>query len=718
MVALGPSIALASGIGLVLLGGLLLLVRPVRGEQLFFGLFAVLWGTQVVGANVGLVADDASLFTAGFLVAHAVIPPAILVLAQFAARVHGGRWAWLLPAAAGTVAGAAGLLLLARPSLVLEQVARAPDGGLGGVTLGPASFPLFWIPFFATFYLALVVLYQRYRQAAPGSPRHRYRGMLLALALFTSYQSVTNLSIFLGIFEPSPVPGGFGRLLAAATFIAGAITVAAIVGHLWLRPPQPDGRDPWLLAAFLVPAFVALGTELIEPLRTGWRSWGLWRLASVAVLVHAIARYRLFDLDLRLKRLAGPGLAAGLALVGAAWSAAIVNDASLALAGLPLVAGLTGAGALIASRDHIGEALFPGVADDTAYIAQRKREVYRAALERVLEEGGDPSEDRVLTDLRESLGISKGIHDLLVEHASDQARTTASHPGPVTPGALFADRYRVGHVLGEGAHGRALSAYDTEARQDVVLKVVGLHALGGQAATLLEEEHKVLASLDHPNIVEVHDVIHTPHEVVLVLEHLPGGDLAGLLKRRGRLSIHDACTILDDVLAGLHAAHEAGIVHRDLKPGNVLLTTDERAKLADFGIAAQRRDTPSTEAGGVAAATAATAGPAGTLLYMAPEQVRGQAATPATDLYAAGALLHLLLTGRLPVRTAGADDFTIRHRILHDPPALSLSGQPDWVRPFLKRALGKDPDDRFGDAEQMRRALEARVTAMTPSATG
>lgn len=690
-----PTIALVSGLPLVVLGAWLLVLRPRRSEQVFFGLFTVLWGIQVVAANLGLVFDSARVFEAGFLIAHAVAAPGYLFLGQFVARVHGGRWAqrgaWLL-AGLALVAGA---VLVAEPSLVLENV-TTQAGGLGAVELGPASFPLFFLPFFGVFYLALALLYQAYRRAPPGTERHRYRSMVLALALYTSYQAVTNLSTFSGFFLPSPLPPGVGSTLAKATFLTGTLLVLAIAFHLLYAPPEPETTDPILLGAFLLPAVVAVVTEASDLLRPEARSWGLWRLLAVGILVHAIARYRLFDLDLRLRRWAAPGLAVGvLALAGLVGLLRVAEEGALAAGVEPIGAGFALAGVLVVQRERVGSFLLPSVRDDPAYLEQRKHEVYQAACEGVVEAGDDPDDDPVLAELRAKMDVPESVHQAILAQIREPGSSADGRLPPIEPDADLLGRYRVDRLIGEGAHGRAFLAWDRTEEREVVLKVVGKPVLGGGAVERLRQEAEVLSRLDHPNVLTLYEVIEGRYEMVLVTEYASGGNLADLLARRGRLGLTRSLDVAVQVLRGLEAAHDAGVLHRDVKPENILLA-EEGVRLADFGVAER-----SGEEG-----TALTAGPIGTLLYMSPEQVRGEPLDERSDLYAVGVVLHRILTGGFYISTRGADDFTLRQRILEHPPRLDLGDHPGAITAVLERALAKEPDARFPSAAAMREALE------------
>lgn len=689
------TLALASGVPITLLGALLLWLTPRRSEQLFFGLFSILWGLLLIGANVGLVFDDARVFEIGFLWNLALIPPAYLFLAQFAARLDDRRFSWLLPAAMAIVGVAATWTLLVEPASVLAGVQAGADGGVATVDLGSAAFPLFFVPFFGVFYLALGAVYVRYRGADPGSSRHRYRGMLIALALYTSYQTVTNLLGFVFGAFPTSTPGSLGQVLAQGLFAGGAVLLLGIVIHLVLRPADPGRRDPTVLVAFLVPAVVALATETIDAIPPQARTWGLWRLLMVAVLAHAIARHRLFDLDLKLKRWAAPGLAAGVLVLAGLAAVVRLADAGQASAVLsPTIAGLTVATGLVLQRDRVGEMLFPQAREDPAYLDQRRLEVYHAAIEGVVATSDDPLEDPVLADLRERLGVSMKTHEAIVAKLTVPGSVGDEGLPPIEPGATLVDRYHVDRLIGEGAHGRAFRAWDEQEDREVALKVVGKPVLGGEAVQRLKREAEMLSGLDHPNTLQVYEMLESRHELVLVTEYAAGGSLADLVSRRGRLRQGRALAIVDEVLQGLEAAHAEGIVHRDIKPENILLT-DDGVRLADFGVAERSTEEASTIA----------AGPVGTLLYMSPEQIRGDPVDERSDLYAVAVVLHRLLTGAFYVSTSGADDFEIRRRILEEAPRLDHEALPGRLRDLLGRALAKDPDARFASAQSMRRAL-------------
>ena len=215
----------------------------------------------------------------------------------------------------------------------------------------------------------------------------------------------------------------------------------------------------------------------------------------------------------------------------------------------------------------------------------------------------------------------------------------------------------------------------------------------------------------HPDAVSVYDAGEADGSLYLVMELVDGRSLAHRLATEGPLPIDDALAVTDHVLAALGAAHAAGIVHRDVKPGNVLLGDDGAVKLADFGIAKRlgragrgsdqdrpvRRHAPK---------------------YLAPEQVVGEPATPATDLYATGVVLYEMLAGAPPFDAGTPLATAIAHRDDPVPDVRDVrarrAGRPSPTA--LARAMAKRPEDRFPTAAAMRAALTDPPAAPPPAA--
>jgi serine/threonine protein kinase len=236
------------------------------------------------------------------------------------------------------------------------------------------------------------------------------------------------------------------------------------------------------------------------------------------------------------------------------------------------------------------------------------------------------------------------------------------------------------------------------ANDDVLERKVVLKVLAADAdRPRFEREARAAATLAHPNIVQVFDYGEDEGRPYMVLEYLPGGTLAERLPEGGALNDDETRLVATDIAAGLAHAHENGVVHRDLKPGNVLFDAEGRAKVADFGIARVVGIDTITDEGTVL----------GTAAYISPEQVAGGHATPATDVYAFGVLLYLLLSGRFPFESENPVELARMHRDMEAPPITTF--RPDAPRELASLAmssLAKDPAARLPDGAALLAALD------------
>ena len=282
--------------------------------------------------------------------------------------------------------------------------------------------------------------------------------------------------------------------------------------------------------------------------------------------------------------------------------------------------------------------------------------------------------------------------------------------------------YRIERILGRGAFGTVYLAHDTLLDRPVAIKELTLIAQTDEVAfKRFLQEARAAGGLNHPHIVTVHALKVLDPEVYLVMEYLAGGSLGALLEERRPLSVEDAARIAADVCEGLAAAHAKGIVHRDVKPGNVLLAEDGRAKVGDFGIA----HVPRGGGGAYLGALTATGFQPGTLIYMSPEQIRGQQVDGRSDVYQVGALLYEMLTGRHYVdlgtlerrarETAGSNAALFQARLYEllseaicerEPGGVCRvrPGAPDWVGMVVAAALAKEVEERPA-AEELARTL-------------
>jgi TolB-like protein/predicted Ser/Thr protein kinase len=276
-------------------------------------------------------------------------------------------------------------------------------------------------------------------------------------------------------------------------------------------------------------------------------------------------------------------------------------------------------------------------------------------------------------------------------------------------------RYRIVERLGEGGMGVVYRAWDERLERDVALKVLSSRMPElRDASERLREEARVLSRLDHPGIATVLDFDTHDGVEFLVMEFVRGQTLAERIAR-GPLDEAEVLELAPQLCDALEAAHEQGIVHRDLKAANVMVTVRGRVKVLDFGLALLRRDTE------LAASSAATRafGLAGTVAYMAPEQLFGQEVDARSDLFALGVLLHEMLTGvppfTGPVSTAVAD--AILHRPA-DPPSRRRPGVSEGMDAVVLRCLEKRPLDRYPSAralgEDLRR-LAAGASLAAPA---
>lgn len=264
--------------------------------------------------------------------------------------------------------------------------------------------------------------------------------------------------------------------------------------------------------------------------------------------------------------------------------------------------------------------------------------------------------------------------------------------------SVLAGRYRLERPLGAGGMAVTYLARDLRLDRLVAVKLQRLELPEVADQARFEREARAAAAVSHPNVVQVYDAGQEGPLRYLVMEWVDGVDLARVIRERAPLPLDEAVPLMLDVLRGLAAIHRVGIVHRDVKPANILLDRDGHAKLTDFGIA-RRADDPTLTA---------PVELLGTAPYVAPERVRGQPATPESDLYAAGVVLYELVTGRLPFPGQTPEELLAQH--LHAEPQPPRHWRPDLppaLEQVILRALAKDPAARFRSAEAMAAALEA-----------
>src|SRR5437867_1370712 len=260
--------------------------------------------------------------------------------------------------------------------------------------------------------------------------------------------------------------------------------------------------------------------------------------------------------------------------------------------------------------------------------------------------------------------------------------------------------------IGEGGMGVVYKAHDNRLKRDIAIKVLpDIFAEDPQRLARFEREARAVAALSHPNILGIHDLCSTDGVTFAVMELLDGETMRERLKESG-LPVRKAIDYAMQMAQGLAPAHERGIVHRDLKPENVFITKEGRVKILDFGLAKLRRDTGSAEE----ASTSLTRPGSlmGTVGYMSPEQVRGQEVDARGDIFAFGAILYEMLSGRRAFQGNSEAD-TISAILKEDPPEITHLHKrvSSAIERVVRRCLEKSPGERFQSARDLSFALEA-----------
>ena len=258
--------------------------------------------------------------------------------------------------------------------------------------------------------------------------------------------------------------------------------------------------------------------------------------------------------------------------------------------------------------------------------------------------------------------------------------------------------YRIGRELGAGALGRVVELVDDTGAIWAGKLLHASHEADAPARHRFEVEARLLAGIEHPNLIGMRGLVHVDGRAALLMELVPGADLAHVIAAEAPLAADRVIELGRGIAAGLAVAHRAGLVHRDLKPANVLLGADGTPKVGDFGLAR--------------AASFASSGPdafavAGTPDYMAPESVDPLAIDARSDLYALGCILCELATGAPPYRGATAFAVLQAHRTAPLPALDQIAGAqvPDGLRRVIRWLLAKSPADRPQSATEVETAL-------------
>lgn len=270
---------------------------------------------------------------------------------------------------------------------------------------------------------------------------------------------------------------------------------------------------------------------------------------------------------------------------------------------------------------------------------------------------------------------------------------------PNTAGQIYADRFRIEELIGQGGMGSVFRVTDLATTATMALKI--LHSNVVQHAGGLprfRREIEVLQKLDHPAIPTIYDSGIVDGEMYFVAEFIEGDNLREIIRRDGALSVERSLAFVSSVADALNKAHEHGVIHRDVKPHNIMIDPEDVVHLLDFGLArGVGLDMKTITASGMIV---------GTPEYMSPEQFEGSRVDARSDIYSLGIVMFQMLTGKLPFEGDTPMALALKHTQQIPPDPRSIRDDlPAWLGRIILRCLEKDPRKRFQNAEELAVAL-------------
>ncbi len=308
-----------------------------------------------------------------------------------------------------------------------------------------------------------------------------------------------------------------------------------------------------------------------------------------------------------------------------------------------------------------------------------------------------------------TLKISKSEDDspTKILETGNQKNKTPSDGGRFVAGTVLAKRYRILGILGKGGMGEVYKADDLELGQTVALKFLPESFSKNEAALArFRGEVRTARQVSHPNVCRVFDIGEIEGVYYLSMEYVDGDDLSQLLRRIGHFASDKAVEISRQICYGLQAIHNAGILHRDLKPANIIIDSQGKTRITDFGIAGLEKDVQGAESR------------IGTPAYMSPEQIAGKEVTTQSDIYSLGLLLYEIFTGEQAIGGGSVNEI-LKKQTSHTPPNISkfVATIDPVVENIINRCLEKKPENRPKTALQVAaslpggNALEAAIAA-------
>jgi tetratricopeptide (TPR) repeat protein len=278
------------------------------------------------------------------------------------------------------------------------------------------------------------------------------------------------------------------------------------------------------------------------------------------------------------------------------------------------------------------------------------------------------------------------------------ARAALNSAAILEPGTLLGGRYEIISMLGLGGMGAVYKAFDRDIERTIALKVIRPDlASNPELLQRFKQELLLARQIAHKNVVRIFDVRESAGVKFITMEYIEGRDLRALLAERGKLPPAEALEIMQQVCAGLAAAHEEGVIHRDLKPGNIMRDASGRVVVMDFGLARTLDGGGMTQTGAML----------GTMEYMSPEQAKAEQLDARSDLFTVGLILYELITGRTPYRADSAIASLLK-RTQERAPSMSDvdTSIPRSISAVVSKCLEIDPKDRYQSVNELVLALE------------